>query len=305
MDQRLLLMHQMMLADRLRMRAYDLALEQAVGPGDIVVDVGAGTLALSMLALRHGAEHVYAVEADPQMAAAAERIIRSNDLEGWITLIEGDARVARLPRKADVAVSEMMGNLGPEENMMEVLGAVARRNLRDGGRIIPRRMVTNLAAIEFDDEGWGIWGENFLGYRMGAIQEFAEPQAHLHFFQRPPRLLCAPDPIFDGVAGSRANGSLRTGRRLRITEPGTLHAIIGYFTAELADGVTLANFPSYPGCNWAVWVWPLRHAQVAPGDQIRVELCSPSGGGASRIATDWRLDCGVVRQQGFRQQGRP
>jgi len=68
MDQRLLLMHQMMLADRPRMTAYDRALAQAVEPGSVVVDVGAGTLALSMLALRHGAEHVYAIEADPEMA---------------------------------------------------------------------------------------------------------------------------------------------------------------------------------------------------------------------------------------------
>ena len=70
-----------------------------------------------MLALRHGADHVYAIEADPEMAAVAERIIDSNDLKGRLTLIEGDARAVRLPRKADVVVSEMMGNLGPEEEM--------------------------------------------------------------------------------------------------------------------------------------------------------------------------------------------
>ncbi|WP_312247358.1 50S ribosomal protein L11 methyltransferase [Micromonospora sp. D75] len=105
MDQRLLLMHQMMLGDAPRLRAYDRALEEAVTPGDVVVDVGAGLLALSLLALRHGAEHVYAVEADPATAAAAARNIEATDLKRRLTRVTGDARTVRLPRKADVLVS--------------------------------------------------------------------------------------------------------------------------------------------------------------------------------------------------------
>ncbi|HEV8554968.1 MAG TPA: methyltransferase domain-containing protein [Actinophytocola sp.] len=283
MDQALLLMHQMMLADRSRMRAYGGALERTVGPGSIVVDVGAGTLALSMLALERGAGHVYAIEADPEMAAVAERIIADNDVKDRVTLIQGDARVVRLPRKADVVVAEMMGNLGPEEDMMAVLGAVARRNLRPGGVVVPRGLTTTLAAIQFDGEGWGIWGRDFHGYRLDAVQEYAEPRAQLHFFQREPVLLSEPVPLAGTV-------------RLDVARPGEVHAIMGYFTAELAEGITLSNFPSYPGCNWAVWIWPVRHTALAPGDEIRVTVHRPRESRAARVATDWRLDCGIVRR---------
>ena len=55
-QQRTLLMHQIMLGDRVRLEAYDEALRRSVRPGDVVADVGAGTLVLSMMALRHGAE---------------------------------------------------------------------------------------------------------------------------------------------------------------------------------------------------------------------------------------------------------
>jgi SAM-dependent methyltransferase len=298
MDQRLLIMHQMMLADRTRMGAYDRAIEQVVGPGDIVVDAGAGSLALAMLALRHGAGHVYAVEADPEAAAMAERIIQSNDLKGRITLIEGDARVVRLPSAADVVLAEMMGNLGPEENMMDVLAAVAKHNLCDGGRILPGRLDTKVAAIEFDEEGWGIWGEDYLGYRLDSVRDLAEPQPQLHFFQRQPRLLAEPAAILTETAGDRTPPGTRMRQRLRVTEPGRLHAVIGYFTAELVDGVTLANFPSYPGCNWAVWVWPLRHIRVNAGDEIDVELHRPADRRNSRLSTEWRLDCHITRRGG-------
>jgi enediyne biosynthesis protein CalE3 len=285
MDQRLLLMHQAMLADRPRMTAYDQALAQAVEPGSVVVDVGAGTLALSMLALRHGAEHVYAIEADPEMAAVAERIVATNDLKEKITLIQGDARVVRLPRKVDVVVSEMMGNLGPEEDMMRVVEVVARRNLREGGRIVPRRLTTNLAAIQFDAEGWGLWNTDFHGYRLDVVQDFAEPRAHLHFFQRDPSLLAEPTPMTDDTT-------------LDVVRSGELQAIMGFFTAELADDVFLSNFPSYPGCNWAVWIWPLRHSAVAEGDSLRLRLRRPSDAAQSRLVTEWRLDCAITRGKG-------
>jgi ubiquinone/menaquinone biosynthesis C-methylase UbiE len=295
MDQRLLLMHQTMLADTPRMRAYDAALRQAVRPGDIVVDVGAGTLALSLLALHHGAGHVYAIEADPQMLEVAADLVQANDLKERITLVAGDARSVRLPEKADVIVSEMMGNLGPEEEMAEVIRAVAGRALKRGGRVVPRRLTTRLAAIEFDHEGWGLWDADFLGYRLDAVCDHVEAAAHLHFFQREPRLLGDAVAVADSVLGVGGT-ELKPSVRLRVAEAGTLHAIVGYFAAELADGVSLANFPSYPGCNWAVWVWPLRHRAVTAGEEIRVEIHRPKASGGIRLAGDWRLECGFVKR---------
>lgn len=276
------------------MKAYDHALERAVTAGDVVADVGAGTLALSLLALRHGAGHVYAIEADPWMAAVAAEIAEQNDLKGRLTLIQDDARKVRLPDKADVVVSEMMGNLGPEEQMMETLGAFTRRNLAPGGRTVPQRLVTYLAAIEFDGEGWGIWDEDFLGYRLDAVQDCVTPAPQLHFFQRPPTLLAEPVAVFDQRPGG-ARPNPRPSRKLTLTRAGRLHAIIGYFSATLAPGVTLANFPSYPGCNWAVWVWPVRHTRVAPGDALHVSVHVPEN---VRVATNWRLECGLKQRRG-------
>src|SRR5690242_12425305 len=98
-DQRHLLMHQAMLGDRVRLSAYDHALGQAIHPGNAVADVGAGALALTALALRHGAGRVYAVEADPEMAAVAERLIEANGWQRRVTLVQGDARTVRLPER--------------------------------------------------------------------------------------------------------------------------------------------------------------------------------------------------------------
>ena len=166
MDQRNLLMHQVMLADRVRLDSYEKALAQVVAPGAVVADVGAGTLALTALALRHGAGHVYAVEADPQLVALADQIIEANGWTGRVTLVAGDARLVPLPGKVDVIVAELMGNLGPEEDMSRILRLLRRRYLRPGGVVVPRRLVTYAAAVQFDDEGWGVWRDGFLDMRL-------------------------------------------------------------------------------------------------------------------------------------------
>lgn len=175
--------------------------------------------------------------------------------------------------------------------MMEVLGSFARRNLSPRGRVVPERLVTHLAAIQFDDEGWGIWNEDFLGYRLDAVQECATPAAQLHFFQRPPTLLSEPAAITDQRGGR--GSSQRSSRKLTINRAGRLHAVAGYFTATLAPDVTLSNLPSYPGCNWAVWIWPLRHTEVSAGDVLHVAMHRPEG---VRVATDWRLECGLSKK---------
>ncbi|GAB3974151.1 hypothetical protein GCM10029978_055050 [Actinoallomurus acanthiterrae] len=59
--------------------------------------------------------------------------------------------------------------------------------------------------------------------------------------------------------------------------------------------MTLSNLPSYPGCNWAVWIWPLRHTRVSAGDVLHVEVRRPDD---VRNATDWRLECGIRRKGG-------
>jgi precorrin-6B methylase 2 len=286
-----LLMHQVMLGDRTRLAAYDRALGLTVRPDDVVIDVGAGTLILSLLALRHGARHVYAIEGDPEVASLARVIAERNGLRGRLTLIQGDARDVELAEPADVLVCEMMGNLGPEEQMAEVVAAVAARNLKPSGRVVPARLQTRLQAIQFADEGWGVWADEFCGWSLSAVQDYAPAAAQLHFFTRDPVRLSAPVAVADEAIG-RPPAGMAEEVELEIVEPGTLHAVVGSFVATLADGVELSNLPGYPGCNWAVWVWPVRHTPVEPGMAVRARLQAPPD---IRDAASWRLTCGVAR----------
>src|SRR2546425_3232817 len=99
--------HEPMLLDKIRCDAYREAIQRTVKPGDVVVDLGAGTGLLSFFALQAGARHVYAIEMTGIADAAAE-LIAANGFTDRITLIGKNSKRVRLPELCDILVTETL-----------------------------------------------------------------------------------------------------------------------------------------------------------------------------------------------------
>src|SRR6267378_4031682 len=88
--------HEPMLLDKIRCDAYREAIQRTVKPGEVVLDLGAGTGLLSFFALQAGARHVYAIEMSAIADAAAE-LIAANGFGDCLMLIRKNSKQARLP----------------------------------------------------------------------------------------------------------------------------------------------------------------------------------------------------------------
>src|SRR5208282_1926346 len=131
-----------------RTEAFRRAIESVVRPGDVVLDVGAGSGILSLFAARAGAARVYAVEATT-VAVVAQGLAAANGFADIVEVIHGDVMDVELPGRVDVIVSEWLGGFGIDEGMLAPVIAARDRWLKPGGVMIPRS-VTAWAALVHD-----------------------------------------------------------------------------------------------------------------------------------------------------------
>ncbi|HSV88404.1 MAG TPA: 50S ribosomal protein L11 methyltransferase [Bacteroidales bacterium] len=132
--------HIRMLNDYRRTLSYKEAIAETVKPGDVVLDIGTGTGVLAMMAARAGAKMVYAVEREPNMASLAEKLFEKNQLHNRIQIICGKSTEIELPGKADVMISEIVGNDPLAEGIIPTTNDALHRLLKPDARLIPGRL---------------------------------------------------------------------------------------------------------------------------------------------------------------------
>src|SRR3989338_1707627 len=142
------------LADQGRNRALAAALRALVRAGDTVVDIGAGSGFLSILAWRLGAKRCFCIERDEEAARLCEEMIRKNNVTGC-TVIHGSSFDVRGIPLADLVLSETLGNFAYEENVIEILRDARRFLKTDDGRMCPQSLAQWGAPVVTDRQ----WAE--------------------------------------------------------------------------------------------------------------------------------------------------
>jgi amino acid adenylation domain-containing protein len=145
------LLYHAMTHDERRNESYRIAIRRAVRD-KVVVEVGTGQDAiLARFCIEAGARKVYAIELLEATYQKARACVERLGLSDRIILLHGDARQVTLPELADVCVSEIVGPIGGSEGASLLIND-AWRFLKPGGRMIPERTATRIAALELTDE---------------------------------------------------------------------------------------------------------------------------------------------------------
>lgn len=290
--------HRWMLQDQIRNEAYRKALAALVKPGDVVLDLGAGTGILSMFAAAAGAKKVYAVERT-ETAQLARRIIEANGYADRIEVLQSDVENITLPEKVDVLVSEWMGGFGVDENILAPLVMTRDRHLKPGGTMIPGRVTALLAPAEIPefDESIGAWRGKPHGVDLSIIarlttQETFHTQQHLEVgdLVAAPQVMWSHDPYTCSLA--EADSSFRTKQTFITTRAGMISGFVSWFTADMGDGNVLTNAVGAPNTHWGRTLFPVdRPIEVAAGMPVHVELhCDPSTAGTCEFY--WAVQVG-------------
>jgi precorrin-6B methylase 2 len=284
--------HRTMIRDHVRTDAFRRAIEAVVRPGDVVLDVGAGTGILSVFAARAGATRVYALERTT-IAVLAQEIADANGVGDIVRVVQGDAAEVDPPERVDVIVSEWLGGFGIDEGMLVPVIEARDRWLKPGGVMVPR-VVTAWTALVHDrhladmtdfltDDPYGLALDPLVDMTYEEIH-YSRSSRHLTVedLRTDPGRLWATDtesiPIEQAQAEHRAETELHVGSR------GTANALALWFTAELAPGVELGDGPSDPPTHWGMTTAPLRSTvELTPGMVVGARVTN----GPARPAGTW------------------
>jgi type I protein arginine methyltransferase len=263
-----------MITNQPRMDAYARALRQAVRPGCVVLDIGAGTGIFSLLACQFGAGHVHAVEPDDAIEIARAAAV-ANGFADRITFHQNLSTAIALPRPADVIVSDLRSVLPLLQHHIPAIADARRRLLASGGVLIPRRDTLWAALLE-DPKLYRPHVEPWLANAYGLDLRVGQPFVVNNWRKvnaKAQQLLVDPQrwAILDygSIEQANAGGTLEW----TVERAGTAHGLLVWFDAELAEGIGFSNAPGQPELIYGQAFFPFQEPlALGPGDAVRVDL---------------------------------
>lgn len=144
--------HFRIVRDEMRNNAYAAALQRAVRPGCRVLEIGAGSGLLAMMAARAGAARVVTCEVNPTIARLARDVVAANGLVDRVRVVNAHSSALDVERdlggRADVLVSEIISNDGLGEGVIPSVEDAWQRLLAPDARVIPMRLHIRVALAE-------------------------------------------------------------------------------------------------------------------------------------------------------------
>jgi protein arginine N-methyltransferase 1 len=267
-----------MIVDPVRMDRYVRALERAIKPGAVVVDIGTGTGIFALLACRFGARRVYAIEPEDVIQVAGE-IAAANGCADRIEFIQAMSTRVALPEPADVIISDLTGALPWFSQHIPSVIDARRRLLAPGGVLIPQRDTAWAAIITVGElyRRWtGPWNGMAANLDMAAARRIiVNTTTSVHLAGE--NLLTEPQHWGAIDYGTVEEANVRDRITWTAKQRGTGHGFAAGFDRTLADGIWMSNAPGtadedrptiYPTLFFP---WPSA-VELEVGDLISVQV---------------------------------
>src|ERR1044071_4943108 len=122
--------HHLLLSDEIRNQKFFEALKSSVTSDSVVLDIGSGSGVWAITAAMLGARRAVAIERDEILPGLIKRLAHDNGVADRVEVVSGDSRQVQLNREFDVVVSETIGNVIFEEQIVPIMADARERFLK-------------------------------------------------------------------------------------------------------------------------------------------------------------------------------
>ena len=284
--------HFYMVLDEARNKAFEAAIRRAVGPDSRVLDIGAGTGLLAMMAARAGAGSVVSCEMNPAIADVATEIVALNGYADRVSIVsrkstELDAD-ADLGGRVNLIVSEIVSNNLLAEEVLPTMADAVARLLAPGGRMIPEagQIVVSLA----DWDGYGRDRmDDVAGFDMRPFNRLEQRPLRLKVGDRGIELRGEPVDLFDFDFTTGGPWPDQQRSVELIADGNYINGVIQWIRLKVDAQSIYENRPKPETMsNWAALFVPFDR-EIAPPPDTRIRVEGAHDGNRVRIWVDETL----------------
>jgi len=269
-----------MIADAVRIGPYIAAIEAAVRPGSVVVDLGTGPGFFALIACRAGARRVYAIDLG-EIVQFGRHFAKAAGFTDRIEFLHGDSRHIDLPERADVIISDIRGALPFYGHSILALEDARQRFLREGGTLIPQRDTLYAAIVESKESYDKIrspWQSSVRSDLSAALPYVLNGIHSAHFTSEQlvadPQAWCVVDYMESPSTQAAATLDFHAKRSA------TAHGVALWFDTKLFKNIGFSCAPGGPktiyGHTFLPWLEPVA---ISVRQEIQVDLHADLVGG--------------------------
>lgn len=270
--------HFSLVRDDARNAAYDAALRRAVKPGSRVLDIGAGTGLLAMMAARAGAAEVITCETNAVVAARTAEIVARNGFADRIRVIAKSSNALEIgvdfDEPVDVLVSEIIADNLLGEYVLPTMERALPRLIKPGATIIPARGAIRMALAEDRkaERRRMVRMDHAAGFDVSPFNSLA-PSAY-PVWVGDDQLALRGEPADLFAFDFRSGGPYlpARGKIDLAAESGPANGVVQWIALDL-DGVTQHENRPSPGnwSSWSAWFYPLPgQSRIGAGERVTV-----------------------------------
>lgn len=248
--------HFAMMNDCERNEFYYEMLKQHITPESGVLEIGAGSGLLSIMAGKLGARWVVAVEGSAEMSELAKENVKENNLQDRVrvlNMLSTDLTLDDLPGKPDILVSEIFGTLLLGESALDYIADARARLLDERTVILPQMAAQFAVPIECPTLDAICTASSWNGIELSHVRSLQDTVSTVFTKQYGFRLSSVPfrylaDPVklldIDFALHTRHSFPQEQSISICPTDSGVAHAWLYYWKA------------SHPGCSKTISTAP-------------------------------------------------
>lgn len=267
--------HIPMMNDAPRNDAFEAAIKAAIavaGPGARVLDIGAGSALLSLMAARAGAQRVVACEMEPLIAEMAQQIVAQNGYADRITVHakpSTDLAVGvELDAPAQILVSEILSSDLLTEKVLDTFEDAHRRLLAPDALVIPRAASAMGCLVASETLADYAFVGEVSGFDLSPFTDFAQQRLPIHGTMTAWQRLSDDHELVRLDLTQAKHDAVLTHLRIPVTASGRAIGIVQWMHIDLWPGVTFDNHPDrYTDGGWL----QILHSFPAPVDVVAGE----------------------------------